>query len=146
LVEAVRETVLTFGDSADAEITVTVTTDEQMRALNLQYRHVNEPTDVLSFAFDGGTTGPGEMQLPPGSVRQLGDVVVSYPRAADQAERIGHLPEQELAWLTVHGVLQLLGYEHETEADVRRMAERETAVLRKLGIEGVDVTSDRVRH
>ena len=125
---------------------MTITTDEHIRALNLEYRHVDEPTDVLSFAFDGGETGAEEMHLPPGMVRQLGDVVLSYSRAVDQARRLGHLPEQELAWLTVHGVLQLLGYEHETEADVRRMAERETAVLSALGIEGVDVTADRVRH
>ena len=62
----------------------------------------------------------------------MGDVVISYPRARSQAEEVGHSVEDELNLLVVHGVLHLLGYDDQEEADARRMREREEAILRLL--------------
>ena len=110
---------------APAELGVVITDDETVRELNRRYRGVDAPTDVLSFelgADDGFVT-------PPGSARQLGEIVISYPTAARQAEAAGHAVEEELAHLLVHGLLHLLGYDHESTREARAMRAREETLL-----------------
>lgn len=106
--------------------------DEQIRALNREHRGTDSHTDVLSF----GLHDPSGMRfvLPPNYPASLGDVVVSYPRALAQADEYGHSPERELAYLVAHGVLHLLGYDHQQEAERLQMRVREEDALRPLGL------------
>jgi probable rRNA maturation factor len=87
---------------AGAEVTVTLSNDRRLRALNRTYRGKDKPTDVLSFPYDE-PEGP------------LGDVVISVDRAAAQAEERGHSLQHELELLTLHGTLHVCGYDHETD-------------------------------
>ena len=113
------------GAQAPVELSVVVTDDARVRELNRRYRSSDAPTDVLSFGMqeaDGFVT-------PPGSPAQLGEIVISYPTAARQAAETGHSVDRELAHLLVHGVLHLLGYDHEAAAEARAMQAREEALL-----------------
>ena len=113
-----------------AEVGVQITDDEQMRRLNGRYRGVDRPTDVLSFSLIEGPELPRDPEWP----TQLGDVVISYPYAERQADELGHSVPTELAWLTVHGALQILGYRHETEEAAAHMEGLERAALQELGL------------
>jgi probable rRNA maturation factor len=93
---------------------------------------VDSPTDVLSFSFVEKGAGQSLAQ-PPDAPTQLGDIAVSYPRVERQAEELGHSPEKELAWLIIHGTLQLLGYTHDADEDAARMEALEQVALRSLG-------------
>jgi probable rRNA maturation factor len=93
----------------DAEAGVLLIGPEEMRALNLEHRGVDDVTDVLAFPIDGGDDLPDDLP------RLLGDVVVCLEQAAGQAVDAGHPPGRELAILTVHGTLHLLGYDHELD-------------------------------
>lgn len=90
----------------DAEVSIVFMDDEEMRALNAQYRNIPRPTDVLAFALTEGSN----RHTPP---QMLGDVVISLQTAARQADRLGHSLRHEIAVLLVHGILHLLGYDHE---------------------------------
>jgi probable rRNA maturation factor len=102
--------------------------DETIRALNAEHRARDAATDVLSFPL----YEPGFV-LPPGEPVHLGDVVVSYPRAVAQADEYGHSVEREVAYLVAHGVLHVLGYDHEQEPERRRMRQKEEEALQPLG-------------
>ena len=116
------------GVEAEVELSLVVTDDETVRELNRRFRGVDAPTDVLAF----GTGDEGTFVFAPDELPYLGDVVIPYPRARSQAEEVGHSVEDELNLLVVHGVLHLLGYDDQEEADARRMREREEAILRLL--------------
>jgi probable rRNA maturation factor len=105
--------------------------DAAIRALNAEHRGLDAHTDVLSFPLHD----PGGVQfvVPPGEATPLGDVVVSYPRAVDQAHEFGHSTDREVGYLVAHGVLHVLGYDHVEQADRRRMRQREEEALRPLG-------------
>lgn len=113
------------------EVSLLVIGDDEVRRLNRDYRGKDRTTDVLSFGMTGGS-GDGFI-APPDGVRHLGEVVISYPQAERQAFSAGHSIRAEVALLLVHGVLHLLGYDHENTADRRRMWRRQKAVLAKLG-------------
>jgi probable rRNA maturation factor len=115
--------------SAPAEASIRITGDDEIHALNREYRGVDRPTDVLSFALLEGDTVP----MPPDVALPLGQVVVSYPTATRQAAELGHSTTMEIAWLVIHGVLQLLGYLHDTEEDAAVMEGIEDRALRALG-------------
>jgi len=125
------------GRGAGYAVDLRVTDDDGIRALNQAYRGVDAPTDVLSFPLEalaaGQPTG-SSFVLPPGAPVHLGDVVLSWPRAVAQAEEYGHSLEREAAYLVVHGVLHLLGYDHERPADAAIMRPREEAILATLGL------------
>jgi probable rRNA maturation factor len=106
------------------ELTVVITGNAQLRALNRTFRDVDAPTDVLSFA----TTD----HLQPDSL-YLGDVVISYPKAKEQAKAGGHPVDAEVQLLVVHGVLHLLGHDHYTEAEKNVMWKAQAATLKKIG-------------
>jgi probable rRNA maturation factor len=121
-----------------AEVGLVVTDDETLRDLNRRYRGLDEPTDVLSFGhepldglraepFDGLRTEP--FVTPPDGVRRLGEVILSYPTAERQAEEAGRSVQEETAHLVVHGLLHLLGYDHDDPEDERRMRAREEELL-----------------
>lgn len=111
-------------------LTVVVTSDAQIRELNRTFRSVDAPTDVLSFGNSGGAA-----RVPGTDDSYLGDVIVSYARASEQAAALGHSVEEEIALLVVHGVLHLLGHDHEGADDKRHMWSMQNAALELLGIE-----------
>ncbi len=121
------------------EVSVTYTDNEGIHALNRQHRGVDKPTDVLSFPmmdFSGASDEPVADE----PVTSLGDIVISLEKARAQADEYGHSFEREVAFLTVHSMLHLLGYDHETgEDDERDMRARQSAILDLMGL---SVTTD----
>lgn len=126
------------GIERPAEVGLTITDDATIREMNRQYRGVDAPTDVLAFPL----LEPWEIRpqsarpptgsrfvAPPDGILHLGDVVVSLPRAREQAAEFGHSLERELSYLIVHGILHLLGYDHQEPDEQREMREREEAIL-----------------
>lgn len=97
--------------------------------MNRAYRGYDRPTDVLSFALQDQIPDAPRMPALPGQPVLLGDVIISVDTAERQANALGITLESELALLTVHGILHLLGYEDETEAGAARMRVREQAIL-----------------
>jgi probable rRNA maturation factor len=120
--------------SGSIEISVLVADDTTLHALNRDYRGVDAPTDVLSFG-DDAEPEQARFVRPPDVPRYLGDLAISYERVAAQAAEYRHSRARELAYLTVHGVLHLLGYDHERgEADAATMRAREEAAMERLGL------------
>lgn len=112
------------------EVDITIVTDEEIHALNQDYRNVDRATDVLSFALD---EDGGEPELIGGpEVHLLGDIIISAETAARQAEEFGHGLEREIVYLAVHGLLHLLGYDHMQEEDKAVMRAREEEALREI--------------
>ena len=119
-----------------AEISVRFVDDEIIHELNREYRHVDRSTDVLSFPL--GENGVYDINHDTGA-KILGDIVISMQHAVMQADLYGHSLQREIAFLTVHSMLHLLGYDHEAEGLERvRMREKEEAVLTKLGLKRND--------
>jgi len=116
----------------DAELSVVVTGDREIRSLNREYRSIDKETDVLSFPLMELTPGTPPPARLPVEDRHLGDIVISLERMLEQAAEYGHSWRRELAYLAVHGVLHLLGYDHHEEGMERHMRAREEAVLAAL--------------
>ncbi len=121
------------GYGQKCEVSVTFTDNEGIRAVNKEYRGIDAPTDVLSFPltdFDGADEPPtDEPEI------SLGDIIVSLERAEEQAKEFGHSFEREVAFLTVHSMLHLLGYDHETgEEDEADMRKRQSDIMDVLGL------------
>lgn len=122
------------GVSVEAEMSVNFVDDEEIQELNRNYRQKDQPTDVISFAMQD--TVEGEMDIQGIDIPMiLGDIVISVDRAKEQAEEYGHSLEREIAFLTVHGFLHLLGYDHLTEADEKEMFAKQSNILSEFGIE-----------
>lgn len=116
-----------YGLSEKDEMSVLLCNNQKIHELNRMYRQIDRPTDVLSFALNEGMEG-GEAEA-----CLLGDLVISLERTAEQAVEYGHSFERELAYLTVHGCLHILGYDHMTEEDKKEMRTEEEFVLGNLG-------------
>ena len=117
------------------EIECVITDDSTIQRLNKQFRNLNEPTDVLSFAFKDiamGARGAGFPAVPEGP-EVLGQIIISFPTAVRQAAEHSHSVDQELTMLVVHGMLHLLGYDHQVPADTRKMRQREKYIIKRLG-------------
>ncbi len=137
--KAIRTALAAEGVDFPCEVDVSVTGDEGIHQINLDMRQVDRPTDVLSFpAFDltpGELPGPEDADPATGLV-PLGDMVISLERVNAQAKEYGHSSRRELAYLVVHSVLHLLGYDHLDEGEERaRMRAREDLVMAELRIE-----------
>jgi probable rRNA maturation factor len=118
---------------ARCEVSVALVGEDRIHELNRQYRGIDAPTDVLSFSqLDGA--GPAPPDLPADYLVPLGDIVVSVPRMRAQAVDYGHSEARELAFLLVHGLLHLLGYDHETPDDARIMRAAEEDILAAAGL------------
>ena len=120
LTALVRRVLRAEGVAGPIELSIAVTDDETVRELNRRYRGVDAPTDVLSFSLQDDSDGDESL---------LGELVIALPTAQRQAVEQGHSLEEELAHLLVHGLLHLLGYDHERPAEARRMRAREEALL-----------------
>jgi probable rRNA maturation factor len=118
------------GVESEVALSTVITDDEAVRELNRQFRDVDAPTDVLAF----GSGEEGDFVTAPGEPAYLGDIVIAYPHAVAQAEEHGHSIDRELALLTVHGILHLLGYDHVTEAERTEMWARQNEILERLGL------------
>lgn len=124
-VERAAASTLRFnGTSVEAGLTLVLTDDAQLHQLNRDYLGIDAPTDVL--AFPAGDTDPDTGQI------YLGDVIISVPRAVEQAAEHNHSPAAELLLLAVHGTLHLLGYDHAEETERRRMWAAQDAILAGL--------------
>jgi len=127
--EVIRRTLDTeVQPRTPVELALVVGDDAQIHKLNRQFRGVDAPTDVLSFAMSEDEIDTAHS---PDMPSHLGDVIVSYPRAKAQAEAGGHTTEDELDLLVVHGVLHLLGYDHDTNSQKSRMWARQETILGK---------------
>jgi probable rRNA maturation factor len=117
------------------EVSLVFTNADRVKQLNRDYRGVNEPTDVLAFHMLPERQSDSSFALPPDGVTRLGEVIVSYPQALAQAKERGHSLERELALLVIHGILHLLGYDHEESREAKKMREREKELLEKYSPE-----------
>ena len=143
-VEALLQTVIPAaleaeGVAVPCEVDVLLTDDAGIHAINLEQREVDAPTDVLSFPMfefaPGQPPAEGAEIDPETGLLPLGDMVVSMERARAQGEEYGHGTKRELAYLAVHSVLHLLGYDHMDDGPQKaRMRAREEAILNQLGI------------
>ncbi|GBF75425.1 rRNA maturation RNase YbeY [Paenibacillus sp. 598K] len=126
---------------ADGEVALTFVDDAEIHRLNRDYRGIDRPTDVLSFAmqeegeeesgivYDEETEGAAELVS-----GMLGDIIISAERALAQSEEYGHSLEREIGFLFVHGFLHLIGYDHQDEESEREMTSKQEAVLAQAGL------------
>ena len=134
----IRRTILATldyeGMENDVEVSVTFVDDEGIRELNNKFRKMDKPTDVLSFPlmdYEGESDEPYFDEL----AHNLGDIVISLERAMAQANEFGHSFEREVAFLTAHSMLHLLGYDHElSEEDDADMRKRQSDIMERLGL------------
>ena len=114
-------------NSASGDVCVLITDAEEIQRLNASYRNIDRVTDVLTFpAWEGEA-----ILCPPDGY--LGDIAICFERAAEQAEEYGHSLERELAFLSVHGTLHLLGYDHMQPEDEQKMFAKQDEILNELG-------------
>ena len=130
--ESVAEQVLVAqGVDSRAELGLAIVSQERVRQLNLSYLGKDEPTDVLAFSMlpepPRGDLAP--FVAPPDGIKHLGEVIIAYPQAVIQAEERQHSVKREIAILIIHGVLHLLGYEHDKPELEREMRAREAEIL-----------------
>lgn len=128
---AIEATCTGRDQACGGELTVVITDDAYVEWLNRAYRGVSAPTDVLAF---GATETQDHFALPPEAGPYLGDIVISYPRAVEQAAEYGHSVLEELLILAVHGALHLLGYDHESTEDKEEMWCAQADALAQLAI------------
>ena len=122
---AVSET-LRMHNSENCEVSVLLTDDPHITQLNREYRDIDASTDVLAFAMQEGDDNN------PMTTNILGDVVISLETAERQAKSQSHSLEDEVIFLTVHGVLHLLGYDHQTQNDASVMFEKQETIIQRL--------------
>ena len=127
----IRQVFRDEGIPSPYEVSLVVTDSETVQRLNRDYRGIDEPTDVLAFYMLPQKGADFSFALPPDGVTRLGEVLVSYPQALAQAKQQGHSLERELALLVIHGILHLLGYDHEKPAEESKMRERERELLER---------------
>ena len=111
------------------EVSLVFTDSETVQKLNRDYRGVDAPTDVLAFNMLPRQGDDFSFVLPPDSITHLGEIIVSYPQAVEQAKEQGHSVDKELALLIIHGILHLLGYDHEQPEEEAKMRAKEKELL-----------------
>jgi len=129
-----EQVLIAQGVGSGVELGVVITGQERVQQLNRNYRGKDEPTDVLAFYMlpeltaEAGAEFPSFV-TPPDGISHLGEVIISYPQAVIQAEEHGHSTKREIIVLIIHGILHLLGYEHDKPELKRQMATREAEIL-----------------
>ena len=123
------------GVPSHAEISVTFMSDEEIQAINAEYRGIDKPTDVISFALEEQSAGEIEIQVMDDMPTVLGDIIISAETAKRQADAYGHSFKREIGFLALHGFLHLLGYDHLTDEDEKKMFGRQKEILESFGLE-----------
>jgi probable rRNA maturation factor len=118
-------------EGAEGDVTVVLTDDGQLHELNRDYLHVDAPTDVLSF--------PASETDPETGASYLGDILISVPRAEQQAQAAGHPLTAEVQLLVVHGILHLLGHDHAGPGEKSKMWKAQAGILESLGLGGIEI-------
>ena len=123
------------------EVSATIVDNERIHEINLEYRSIDRPTDVISFAIEDNDEDDfdiffdemdeEELQIP----RLLGDLFISIDKVKEQSDEFGHSFERELGFLTVHGFLHLNGYDHQTDKDEKIMSALQDEILEEIGLE-----------
>ena len=116
----------------EAEISLSFISDRRIQSLNRIYRGKDQPTDVLAFSLANSKQAKVKKKGDRSPPLFLGDVVISVPTARRQARERRHSLRREIAWLMIHGILHLMGYDHEEASDARRMRRKERALLRQF--------------
>jgi probable rRNA maturation factor len=131
LQDIVRLVLTAQGIRPNAEVGLVIASQERVWQLNRDYLGKDEPTDVLAFPMLAGSAQAEDetFATPPDGIKHLGEVLISYPQAARQAEEHRHSVKKEVAVLTIHGILHLLGYDHGELEPAQQMADREKAIL-----------------
>lgn len=137
----VTQTAKKLGLSEGIEVDISIVSNEIIHQLNKEYRGIDRPTDVLSFALEEEVEEApmfnfetfNDLNADEVVAKHLGDIIISYERAVEQAEDYGHSLERELAFLSVHGFLHLNGYDHQTEEDEKEMFGIQEEVLEENG-------------
>lgn len=128
---AITQTLALENFDRNTQVSVTFVDNEGIHEINRKFRNIDRPTDVLSFPLLGDDDLPDDKLF---SV-PLGDIVLSLERAKEQATEFGHSFEREVAFLTAHSVLHLLGYDHETgEEDEKIMRKKQNEIMEALGL------------
>jgi probable rRNA maturation factor len=119
------------------ELSLRLTDDDEIQALNSQYRHKNQPTDVLAFAaleVDYPQFEADDFEESGDDSLYLGDIVISVETAQRQSAQLGHSLQQEFAWLAAHALLHLLGWDHPDQASMLRMLKQQESLLQLVGL------------
>ncbi|MBM7569629.1 rRNA maturation RNase YbeY [Aquibacillus albus] len=117
----------------EAEISISFVDNNEIQIINRNYRQIDKPTDVISFALE--EKGEGEMEIVGGDLPViLGDIVISVDKAEEQAKEYNHSFQRELGFLALHGFLHLLGYDHMNEIDEKQMFQRQEDILNEFGL------------
>lgn len=114
----------------EAEVSVSFVSDEEIKEINRDYRDKDEVTDVISFAFMDDEDEPVIEGMP----TVLGDIIINTKRAREQAEEYGHTYEREILFLSLHGFLHLLGFDHMNAEDEKEMVSVQKSILEEIGI------------
>lgn len=130
-----EQVLLAQGVGTDAELGLMITSQERVRELNSRYRGEDRDTDVLAFYMKSVEDETSPFVAPPDGILHLGEVVISYPQAVIQAQEHRHSVEKELTILIIHGVLHLLGSDHERVAQKREMTAKEQTMLNNIILE-----------
>jgi probable rRNA maturation factor len=116
------------------EIVLTFVDDEMIRELNEHYRGIDKPTDVLSFSMSEQTDEEPLIIYEHKPEEQLGDIIISAPAARRQSEEYGHSLEREIGFLFIHGLLHLLGFDHQDEHSEQKMIQKQEQILQLAGL------------
>ncbi|MBI5756702.1 MAG: rRNA maturation RNase YbeY [Nitrospirae bacterium] len=139
LIKNSSRVILSLCGLSNVELSILIVNNTAIKELNREYRGIDRPTDVLAFPMGAHTPSPhpsplwGEGKGEGGISKLLGDIVISMEKIYSQAEECGHSPAQELKTLLTHGILHLLGYDHEgTRLEAQRMRRKENFILSKI--------------
>lgn len=133
--ECIEEIRKMEGISENAEVGVLITDDEGIRALNRDYRGLDQATDVLSFSVFEKGEGEPELDVSEEYPLVLGDIVISAETAVKQSKQYGHSIQRELVFLVTHGMLHLLGYDHKDSENEDVMRDKQRTILEKLNLD-----------
>jgi len=125
IIEKIIEFTSEYMKIKDAFVSIVLVDNKRIHEINKEYRKVDAPTDVISFAFNDGE----EIKSP-----DLGEIFISLDKVKSQSEEYGHSYERELCFLTVHGILHLLGYDHMNKEDEKCMFDLQEKILEEFGV------------
>lgn len=131
LERAARAALTHQNESLDVDLSIVLTDDARLHKMNRDYLGIDAPTDVLSF--------PASETDPETGSRYLGDILISIPRAQEQATAAGHALDSEVQLLVVHGVLHLLGHDHAEPKEKAKMWKAQAEILDSIGLSGIEI-------